>query len=271
MAYTPTNWKDRDVENPRTYTARQNEDGSITFFDAPGEIREQGTPVNASNMNKIEEGIANSVSKTGDESILGKKIFKNALGCEDIITGAKQPINFIAVNNDIDISTIPSSRLYAGYDFRGKDNTRLAYIGVLQNDTDGRRVMQIQMHNNTVGVDLPRAKDPATKVRTATDFKPATLIYNYREGTQWCRLWSDGWLEQGGHLGGETNVNTLTFLRPFKDTQYTFIRDVFIYGSTSGSPAWNEFTYTNKATTGVQLYKTNAIIQIDWYACGYER
>ena len=55
MAYTPTNWKDRDVENPRTYTARQNEDGSITFFDAPGTINEAGTPVNAVNMNKIEE------------------------------------------------------------------------------------------------------------------------------------------------------------------------------------------------------------------------
>lgn len=55
MAYTPTVWKDRDVENPRTYTARQNEDGSITFFDAPGTINEAGTPVNAVNMNKIEE------------------------------------------------------------------------------------------------------------------------------------------------------------------------------------------------------------------------
>ena len=60
MAYTPTNWKDRDVENPRTYTARQNEDGSITFFDAPGEIREQGTPVDSANMNKIEQGIVDA-------------------------------------------------------------------------------------------------------------------------------------------------------------------------------------------------------------------
>lgn len=55
MAYTPTNWKDRDVQNPRTYSVRENEDGTVTLFDAPGEIYEQGTPVNAANLNKIEE------------------------------------------------------------------------------------------------------------------------------------------------------------------------------------------------------------------------
>lgn len=55
MVYTPTVWKDRDVQNPRTYSVRENEDGTVTLFDAPGEIYEQGTPVNAANLNKIEE------------------------------------------------------------------------------------------------------------------------------------------------------------------------------------------------------------------------
>lgn len=211
------------------------------------------------------------VGKTGDEAIEGYKTFKDGLLSNKIITSDVETINYVAKNNNIDINTTPSNLIYTGYDFRGKDNIRLAYLGVVQSNTNGERIVQFKMLNGTVGADMPRAKDPATKKRTATDFKPATLIYNYREGTQWCRLWSDGWLEQGGHLGGATNVNTLTFLRPFKDNQYTFIRDVFIYGPASGSPVWNEFTYTNKATTGVQLYKTNAIIQIDWYACGYER
>lgn len=57
MAYQKTVWKDQEVENPRTYSVRQNLDGTITLLDAFGEITEIGTPVNAENMNKIEQGI----------------------------------------------------------------------------------------------------------------------------------------------------------------------------------------------------------------------
>lgn len=57
MSYEKTEWKDRKVENPRTYSVRDNEDGTITLLDAPGEITEAGTPVNAENMNNIEQGI----------------------------------------------------------------------------------------------------------------------------------------------------------------------------------------------------------------------
>ena len=58
MAYQKTVWKDQDVENPRTYVIRDNGDDTVTLLDAFGEVTELGTPVNASNMNKIENGIA---------------------------------------------------------------------------------------------------------------------------------------------------------------------------------------------------------------------
>lgn len=64
MAYNKTVWKDQDVENPRTYTQRQNDDGSVTLLDHFGTITELGTPVNAENMNKIENGIAAAVEKS---------------------------------------------------------------------------------------------------------------------------------------------------------------------------------------------------------------
>lgn len=89
MAYTPTNWKDRDVENPRTYTARQNEDGSITFFDAPGEIREQGTPVDSANMNKIEQGIVDAhVDLTNKANIDADNLSANG---KSLISGLGMP------------------------------------------------------------------------------------------------------------------------------------------------------------------------------------
>jgi hypothetical protein len=60
MAYTPTTWKDRVVEHPRTYTIQDNGDGTITLTPAPGTVYEPGTPVSAPNMNKIEQGLVDA-------------------------------------------------------------------------------------------------------------------------------------------------------------------------------------------------------------------
>ena len=65
MAYTKTVWKDQDVENPRTYIARDNGDDTITLLDAFGTVTELGTPVNATNMNKIENGIYEHTNTRG--------------------------------------------------------------------------------------------------------------------------------------------------------------------------------------------------------------
>lgn len=54
MSYTKTVWKDRVVENALTYNLQNNTDGTITLVPAPGTVVEEGTPVNAENMNKIE-------------------------------------------------------------------------------------------------------------------------------------------------------------------------------------------------------------------------
>ena len=50
-------WKDRAVERPRTYTIQNNPDGTVTLIPAPGQIIEEGTPVNASNLNGLEEDL----------------------------------------------------------------------------------------------------------------------------------------------------------------------------------------------------------------------
>lgn len=60
MAYIQTDWKDHVVEHPKTYTVQDNGDGTYTYEDAPGEIVRQGTPMSATNFNKIEEGVGGS-------------------------------------------------------------------------------------------------------------------------------------------------------------------------------------------------------------------
>lgn len=62
MSYTPTEWKDRVVEKPRTFNMQNNPDGTVTLTPAPGTVVQEGTPVNAANLNKIEQGFVSHLA-----------------------------------------------------------------------------------------------------------------------------------------------------------------------------------------------------------------
>jgi len=73
LAYTPTEWANREVEKPRTYIMTDNGDGTITLTPSEGQIFAPGTPLDATNLNKIEQQVASNtdnietrVSKSGD-------------------------------------------------------------------------------------------------------------------------------------------------------------------------------------------------------------
>ena len=99
MAYVKNIWVDQDVERPKTYEVTNNQDGSITLTDSFGLVTELGTPVNAVNMNHIEDGIANcadidliNLSDNGEKHFLGKKQFTNCIletpnGVLELISG----------------------------------------------------------------------------------------------------------------------------------------------------------------------------------------
>lgn len=46
----------------------------------------------------------------------------------------------------------------------------------------------------------------------------SVIVENYKSDASWYRVWSDGWIEQGGR----TNAKTITFLKPFSDADYCF-------------------------------------------------
>lgn len=73
MAYTKTNWANREVEKPRTFTMTTNADGTVTLTPAEGEVFVAGTPIDAVYMNNMEDqieandiAVQNAVRKTGD-------------------------------------------------------------------------------------------------------------------------------------------------------------------------------------------------------------
>ncbi len=50
-------WKDHIVDKPRTYTISENADGTVTLIPAFGEVVQQGTMLNAANLNSMEAEI----------------------------------------------------------------------------------------------------------------------------------------------------------------------------------------------------------------------
>ena len=58
--YNRTYWYDESVQYPYRYTETDNGDGTIEHVPSPGTVLQAGTPQNATNFNKIEDGICDA-------------------------------------------------------------------------------------------------------------------------------------------------------------------------------------------------------------------
>lgn len=103
---------------------------------------------------------------------------------------------------------------------------------------------------------------PANTVSTASITNPAVVIENYKNGTQWYRVWSDGWIEQGGQKSG---AGTITFLKAFTDTTYTITGGLL---SGTESTTYEHLNFRSFTTTTV-YFSTYDSYSVRWYACGY--
>ena len=99
------------------------------------------------------------------------------------------------------------------------------------------------------------------------------LVDSYHNGTEWYRIYSDGWIEQGGRFYNNADVeNTISFLKPFKNTDYSLLINHGVSGKyeigLSGKHSDEAWGYT---TTNFQAQTYNAVglNWIVWSACGY--
>lgn len=74
MAYTPTVWKNREVERPRTFQEQSNPDGTVTLIPKEGNVIESGTPIIADTMNKMELGIKEAHDGLGQIGDVSKEL-----------------------------------------------------------------------------------------------------------------------------------------------------------------------------------------------------
>jgi hypothetical protein len=78
MTYNKTNWTDRQVQNPMTFSASGAVTGTVTLTPNEGTIIQAGTPITSANLNNLENGVAGVDSRL--TTVEGAYLNKNANG-----------------------------------------------------------------------------------------------------------------------------------------------------------------------------------------------
>jgi hypothetical protein len=86
----------------------------------------------------------------------------------------------------------------------------------------------------------------ATSIGGASTTKPAVIVSSYRSDNNWYRVWSDGWVEQGGLLTATGSEKTISLHKPMADTNYT--AQITLLGNVTGT-CYAPFVHNTSATT----------------------
>ena len=122
----------------------------------------------------------------------------------------------------------------------------------------------VDKNGNTL-CSFPKCTTKATTTSSAASNKVAVVVQNYVSGTSWYRVWSDGWIEQGGRVSLGNGANTtIKLLKNFSNTNYGALG----IGSHTGSVG---VCFIYDKTTSSFVFKNSANTSNDttWYAYGY--
>lgn len=120
------------------------------------------------------------------------------------------------------------------------------------------------------------AADKATEVSNSLSTKADKDLSNctrpyitqtYHNGTEWYRVWSDGWIEQGGRVQiNASSFKDITLLRPYSDASYM----LSFSHSLAGSGGQAESYAQQSSSTYFRLGNCcNSSQYFTWSACGY--
>lgn len=122
---------------------------------------------------------------------------------------------------------------------------------------------------NIGSVDMADVLTTVAQVQADVGVIPRPNAYvtkTWRSGTEWYRVWSDGWIEQGGHGTG----SACTFSKPFSNENYTF--NVQPSSGYSSHPDWIAAyeSRPSRTTTGTGIsWYAGGDQGWDWRASGY--
>lgn len=178
------------------------------------------------------------------------------------ITGAafntKANTNVFITNNDnwyADFDNINNTSIFCG------EKYLYFYVGQYsQSATEQTAGLNTSMFNNKMDLDLSNIDN--TNDAASTSLNTAgirTVVETYINGTNWYRIWSDGWIQQGGVAAGNGTVN---LLKQMSNTNYI----VLITGTASGIQYANDIN--SKTISSFVIYSYNSR-ESSWLVEGY--
>ena len=231
-----------------------------------------------------------TIASDGGLIALGVNDYNSLLGCVaksgDTMTGdlaiQKSGSNAImTLDTDlVSLGDTPTARTNTGSIYFHKNGTLSAIIQNFTTETGqnglqlitrkpdnsgwGASISLFTNASGTIGMSFPQCTTKATTTSTAGATIPAVVIQNYCSGTSWYRVWSDGWIEQGGQATSNHNGTKFTFVKTFSNTNYT----VTLSRGASGSYEDTCCTAYKNSASQITVYgKDDGLRSI--YACGY--
>lgn len=235
-------------------------------------------------INNSKTEVINAINKTG----INTKVSKSG----DTMTGN------LVIEKPADISAITFKRNDIATGDTPSETTRIMQL--VSQDKNGESVAMVQSYIGTTGdsnlqlavkqgansygtvtlaqnsegnttFTFPRCTTKATTTSSASSGKVAVVVQNYVNGYSWYRIWSDGWIEQGGQAHATTGLGTLNLTKTFSSIGYCV---QVSQATTDGAYSNNHFIMIYEKKTTSFKVKTNATtasggIPFSWYACGY--
>ena len=268
-----------------------NENTDSVTTNAPTPATSDNSTQIATTANVDAKITAQAVKLTGNQTIAGVKTFSNPM----LMTNSGD-VNYLSIiNTSMDRTITPSSNYFSHLVFFDKNNKDLAQVYV-RDTTIGR---ELRLH--TVGKDgnakgylvvgcdsndvpytstnTPATADNSTKIATTAFVKNQGYVgtanlatchvvtETYVNGTSWYRVWSDGWIEQGGiYTGTGTNNPAVSLLKTMANTNYYANCVNVNYSSTNN---YMGHAIKSKQTNTLTLEASyNTSMNIMWIVCG---
>jgi parallel beta-helix repeat protein len=242
LSYEPINWKDRIVEKPRTYHVQNNPDGTITLIPAPGTVVQEGTPVNAANLNKIEQGFVSHLADGASHSKTARFVVGTstagwtAKDCHYLCDGTNDQEEIIQALNDLPATGGEVVILDGTYNIMASINIPKDNVSLRGN---GNATILKRMYNSTYTDSGPTAK--------------GLIILNEKSGCKIQGLQIDGnkatytaSYNYGIYLYSSSNNNTVT-----GNTCNNNSYGIYLYSSSDNTVTGN--TCNNNNYCGIRL------------------
>ena len=84
-------------------------------------------------------------------------------------------------------------------------------------------------------------------------------------GTSWYRVWSDGYIEQGGSISNNSTTTTITFSKAFSNANYSIVGGLL---NGTASTTYEHMNFNNLTKTGFK-FTTYDNYGVRWVAMGY--